>query len=56
MEVGEQFVIPSENTQGTGNCRQLCYAATKASEKRGEGKKFKSYKQEDGSVVVKREV
>lgn len=54
MEVGDEFVVDAENKAGVDNARQLCYAATKASERKGEGRKYKSFKNEDGSVTMRR--
>lgn len=54
MSVGDEFVINVDNPAGVNNARQLCYAATKASERKGEGKVFKSLKNEDGSVTMYR--
>ena len=51
--VGDQFTIPLSNKSGVSNARQLCYAATKASQRNGSPKVFKAFKQPDGSVVVK---
>jgi len=53
VEVGDQFTISADNKSGVDNCRQLCYAATKVSDKNKEGKVFKSFKKEDGCVIIK---
>jgi hypothetical protein len=54
MEVEDTFVIEADNLAGVNNARQLAYAATKASERKGEGRVFKSFKNEDGSVTMRR--
>lgn len=54
LEVNDSFLIAPDNTAGIMNARQLAYAATKSAEKAGLPNKYKSFKQPDGSVEMKR--